>query len=63
MEISPYVHAEENNSFASLIDLLKECHYSLRNATKPLVLDAEYLSRLVPDGSGINVVATGPVSR
>jgi FkbM family methyltransferase len=63
MEVSPYVHSEENNSFASLIDLLKECRYSLRNGTKPLVLDAEYLSRLVPDGSGINVVATGPLSR
>jgi FkbM family methyltransferase len=59
MEISPYVHSEENNSFADLIDLLKECRYSLRDTKRPLLLDSSDLSRMVPDGSGINVIATG----
>ena len=63
MEISPYVHSEENNSFADLIDLLKECRYSLRDEKRPLMLDSSYLSRMVPDGSGINVIATPEASQ
>ena len=59
MEISPYVHDEENNSFEALIDLLRDCEYSLRHARtlKPVPLDAAQLRRLIPDGASINVIA------
>jgi len=59
MEMSPYVHAEEQNSFAAMIDLLKEFGYKIEDARnrKTLPLDAAALDRLIPDGAGINVVA------
>jgi FkbM family methyltransferase len=59
MEVSPYVHDEENNSFEALIGLLKDCKYSLLHARtlQPLPLDAAHLRELVPDGAGINVIA------
>jgi hypothetical protein len=59
MEVSPYVHDEENNSFEALIELLKDCKYSLLHARtlQPLPLDAARLRELVPDGAGINVIA------
>jgi FkbM family methyltransferase len=31
MELSPYVHSEEGNSFEELIALLRDCDYSLRD--------------------------------
>jgi hypothetical protein len=31
MEVSPYVHDEESNSFEALIDLLRDCKYSFRD--------------------------------
>jgi len=60
MELSPYVHSEEGNSFKELIDMLRDCGYSLKDvkSRQPVRLDAEYLSRVVPDGAGINIVAT-----
>jgi FkbM family methyltransferase len=60
MELSPYVHSEEGNSFEELIDMLRDCGYSLKDlkSRQPVRLDAEYLSRVVPDGAGINIVAT-----
>lgn len=59
MEVSPYVHDEENNSFEALIDLFKRCKYSFRHARtlEPVPLDPAQLRRLIPDGAGINVIA------
>jgi len=59
MEMSPYVHAEEQNSFAAVIEVLKEFRYKIEDARnrKTLPLDAAALERLIPDGAGINVVA------
>jgi FkbM family methyltransferase len=59
MEVSPYVHDEENNSFEALITLLKDCKYSLLHARtlEPVPLDAARLRELIPDGAGINVIA------
>lgn len=58
MEVSPYVHAEEEQSFDSLIVLLRDLGYSLRHAStgKSLPLDASKLRAIVPDGAGINVI-------
>ena len=60
MEISPYVHAEQGNSFAAFVDLLRETGYALRHASTwaPLPLDAVELDSLIPDGASINVVAS-----
>jgi FkbM family methyltransferase len=62
MEISPYVHAEQNHSFAALIRLLEKSGYSLVDADRgtPVPLDAALLEKLIPDGAGINVVARIP---
>lgn len=59
MEMSPYVHAEQNNSFAALVDLLREAGYSLQHATSwaSLPLSATELEALIPDGASINVIA------
>lgn len=62
MELSPYVHSEEGSSFADLIGLLKSVGYSLKDldSGKPLPLEAAHLSKIVPDGAGINVVLKRP---
>lgn len=59
MEMSPYIHAEENYSFDELIDLMRESGYCLKDSDswKPVPLDAGELRALIPDGSSINVVA------
>jgi FkbM family methyltransferase len=59
MEMSPYVHAEQHQSFADFVELLKSASYSLRNTDsgKAVPLDAAELQRLIPDGASINVVA------
>ena len=59
MEMSPYVHAEEQNSFAAMIELLSGLRYRIEDAAnrKGLPLDAAALERLIPDGAGINVIA------
>jgi len=59
MEMSPYVHAEEQHSFAAMIELLRELRYKIEDARnrKTLPLEAAALERLIPDGAGINVVA------
>ena len=59
MEVSPYIHDEENNSFEALIELLKDSKYSLRHARTmhSMPLDAAHLRELIPDGAGINVIA------
>jgi FkbM family methyltransferase len=60
MELSPYVHAEEGNSFDAFLELLKDWNYSLKalGADKPVPLDSAYLNRVIPDGGSVNVVAT-----
>jgi FkbM family methyltransferase len=60
MELSPYIHSEEGNSFEELIDILRDCGYSLKDlkSGQPVKLDAAHLTRVVPDGAGINVVAS-----
>jgi len=59
MEMSPYVHAEEQNSFSAMIELLSGLRYKIEDARnrKALPLDSTALERLIPDGAGINVVA------
>jgi len=59
MEMSPYIHAEFQHSFAELLDILKQAGYELRDAGtgKPVPLDIRQLERLIPDGASINVVA------
>jgi FkbM family methyltransferase len=58
MEMSPYVHFEQKNSFAEFVELLKSAGYSLRNAVDGQVvpLDVAQLQRIIPDGASINVV-------
>jgi hypothetical protein len=59
MEMSPYVHAEEQNSFADLVALLRDAGYSIQEADtwSPLPLEASKLEALIPDGASINVIA------
>ena len=59
MEMSPYVHAEHQHSFADLVALLRDASYKLEDAAhrKPLPLDAQALEKLIPDGASINVIA------
>jgi len=59
MEMSPYIHRENNQEFRDLIALLRTLDYSFQEATtwKPLPLESEALEALIPDGAGINVVA------
>lgn len=59
MEMSPYVHAEENNSFAALVALLRDAGYSIQDATTwaPLPLQERELEALIPDGASMNVIA------
>jgi FkbM family methyltransferase len=60
MELSPYVHSEQGNNFGDFIALLRDCRYSLTDlaSRKPVKLDADYLTRIIPDGAGMNVIAT-----
>jgi len=59
MELSPYVHAEEHNSFAALVTLLRNAGYSIQHASTwaPLPLQERELEALIPDGASINVIA------
>jgi FkbM family methyltransferase len=65
MEMSPYIHAEQHQSFADLITLLKDAGYRIEDASsrKPLPLEAPELERLIPDGASINVVALPGATR
>lgn len=59
MEMSPYVHAEQHNSFGALVALLRDAGYSIQDATTwaPLPLQENELQKLIPDGASINVIA------
>ena len=57
MEISPYVHAEEGNSFPHLISLLRDTGYSLMDESlRELPLDADKLAEMIPGGASINAI-------
>jgi hypothetical protein len=60
LRLSDSIHSEEGNSFEALIQLLRDHGYELREVTtgKPLSLDADFLRDRVPEGAGINVIAT-----
>jgi FkbM family methyltransferase len=64
MEMSPYIHAEEHNSFPALVALLRDAGYTIQHASTwaPLPLVASELEALIPDGASINVIAR-PVGR
>ncbi|MGB2621440.1 MAG: FkbM family methyltransferase [Candidatus Acidiferrum sp.] len=59
MEMSPYVHAEEHNSFVALVALLRDAGYSIEQAgtRAPLPLNASELESFIPDGASVNVIA------
>lgn len=59
MEMSPYVHAENQHSFGALVALLRNAGYSLQDtaASKSIPLDTAKLEALIPDGASINVIA------
>ena len=59
MEMSPYVQDEQEHGFDALVSLLRDAGYLIEEAgtSKPLLLQADKLRALIPDGAGINVVA------
>jgi FkbM family methyltransferase len=59
MEMSPYMHAEQNQSFVELVQLLADLNYSLTDidSGRPVPRVAAELEQLIPDGAGINVIA------
>jgi hypothetical protein len=59
MEMSPYVHAEQHNSFPALLALLRDAGYTIQRASTwaPLPLIESQLEALIPDGASINVIA------
>jgi len=59
LELAPWVHAEQGNSFAAMIDLLEELGYTLEKvgSNGKLPLSASELERMIPDGGSINAVA------
>jgi FkbM family methyltransferase len=65
MEMSPYVHAEENSSFAGLVELLRDAGYAIQDAAtwEPLPLDTVKLEQMIPDGASINVIARAAKQR
>jgi hypothetical protein len=64
LELAPWVHAEQGNSFAAMIELLRGLGYSLEQvgSGRKLPLSANDLERMIPDGESINAVAT-PAAR
>jgi FkbM family methyltransferase len=58
LELSPYVHAERGNTFASLVDFLYEIGYSLEEvgSRRRLPMKADQLEHMIPDGPGINAI-------
>ena len=64
MEISPYHHLDEGNSFPDLISLLRENGYSLAaKGRRQFPLDADRLMEMIPAGSSINAVAFPGITR
>ena len=60
MEVSPYVHDEENYSFEELIELLRSRSYVFRDADSGRVVpnEASPLRKAIPVGGSINVIAS-----
>ncbi len=64
MEVSPYVHEEEGNSFPHLIALLRDNGYSLVDESlRPLPLEADRLTEMIPGGASINAIAVPGATR
>jgi len=59
MEISPYIHAEEDSDFESLVALLADVGYAFQDAStwRSLPVNARELNARIPDGASINVIA------
>ncbi len=59
LELAPWVHAEQGNSFAAMIDLLDELGYTVEKvgSNRKLPLSASELEQMIPDGGSINAVA------
>lgn len=59
LELAPWVHAEQGNSFPAMIGLLDELGYTLEmvGSKRKLPLSANELERMIPDGGSINAVA------
>lgn len=66
LELAPWVHVEQGNSFAEMIELLADLGYSLEKvggagkSSRRLPLSANDLERMIPDGESINAIATLP---
>src|SRR5688572_19286345 len=60
IELSPYVHEEEGHSFDDLVLFLTGRGYLFRDANsgRELPHDAARLRAIIPDGGGINAIAT-----
>jgi FkbM family methyltransferase len=58
MEISPYMHGEQNHSFAELLELLKDVGYAFIDVDtrQPIPLIASELVHMIPDGASINAI-------
>lgn len=59
MELAPYALEEQGASLHELIELLKSHGYALFELSKnrPIVMDADHLTKEIPPGASLNVVA------
>jgi len=59
LELAPYIHAEHGYSVESLLALLSETGYELRNIAtlRPIASDPTFLREAIPAGGSINVLA------
>lgn len=60
MEVAPYVLDEVEGRFEAVLGILERADYELQAfpSRRPLELRAEALRRSVPDGCGVNVLAS-----
>ena len=60
MELAPYVLDEEDGTLEGVLALLKEAGYRLTDlkSTRELAPSASEVRHAVPDGAGVNVLAT-----
>lgn len=63
MELAPYVLEEQGASLDELVQLLQAHGYRLYSASggKPLEMNADRLSQLIPPGASLNVLARAPL--
>lgn len=60
MELAPYLLEEQGEKLSTLLNLLKECGYSLyaEDTRKIIIMDHEYLSKAIRRGESWNVLAS-----